>query len=60
MRSPKGRIVKPPNLPNDEILKERDLENEDSPLVQELRSLGSTLREIRDILKSESIVKKRG
>ena len=60
MRSPKGRVIKPPKLPDDEILRERISENEDSPLVQEIRSLGTTLREIRDILKSESIVKKRG
>jgi hypothetical protein len=60
MRSPKGRTIKPPNLPEDAMSNERSSENEDSPLVQEIRSLGTTLREIRDILKSESIVKKRG
>jgi hypothetical protein len=59
MRFPKGRTIKPPNLPYDVILKEGGSENEDSLLVQEIRSLGSTLREIRDILKSESCVKER-
>ena len=60
MQSPKGRIIKPPSLSDDGISEENNHKNVDSLLVQELRSLGSTLREIRDILKSESIVKKRG
>lgn len=59
MRSPKGRTIKPPNLPNEALSNESGSENEDSPIVQEIRSLGITLREIRDILKSENCVKER-
>ena len=60
MRPPKGRTIRPPNLPDVVISRESCSENGNSLIIQEIRNLGSILREMLNILKSESVVKKRG